>query len=592
MLTAQVYLELVKNRSERGLELERVYHNLKNPDLFLMAYGKLYANKGAMTPGTETNDSIDGMSMKRIEKIIQSLDNGTFRWKPAKRIYIPKANGKLRPLGIPSWTDKLVQETMRLILEAYYEPKFSIHSHGFRPDKGCHTALQEIVKTGKGTTWFIEGDIKGCFDNIDHEILLEIIGWNIKDAKFLKLLREMLKAGYVEDWKYRDTHSGTPQGGVISPLLSNIFLNELDKFVERELLPQYNRGDRKPENPDYRRIKKQAYTAREKGQTELAEELGKIQRTINSSVSTPEYRRLRYVRYADDFILCLIGTKAEAKEIKECIRDFLATIKLTMSEEKTLITHAASENARFLGYHLRVTWENSQRTNTRRAINGTVTLRIPRDVTDKWKQKYQEKGKVTHNPKRLADSDFDIISRYNSELLGLVNYYTMAINVSGLSGVKWIMETSLVKTLANKHRQSITWVYQKYKTKSPEGLTCLQIRIDREGKQPLIASFGGKPIHYQKFANIVEATPQIVTNRTQLVERLLAGECELCGSTTNVEVHHIRSIKELVQKYRKRGTEMTWWIKRMAEMYRKTLVICAKCHDQIHAGTYDGRKLR
>lgn len=209
MLTAQVYLELVKNRSERGLELERVYHNLKNPDLFLMAYGKLYANKGAMTPGTETNDSIDGMSMKRIEKIIQSLDNGTFRWKPAKRIYIPKANGKLRPLGIPSWTDKLVQETMRLILEAYYEPKFSIHSHGFRPDKGCHTALQEIVKTGKGTTWFIEGDIKGCFDNIDHEILLEIIGWNIKDAKFLKLLREMLKAGYVEDWKYRDTHSGT-----------------------------------------------------------------------------------------------------------------------------------------------------------------------------------------------------------------------------------------------------------------------------------------------------------------------------------------------------------------------------------------------
>lgn len=592
MLTAQVYLELVKNRSERGLELERVYHNLKNPDLFLMAYGKLYANKGAMTPGTETNDSIDGMSMKRIEKIIQSLDNGTFRWKPAKRIYIPKANGKLRPLGIPSWTDKLVQETMRLILEAYYEPKFSIHSHGFRPDKGCHTALQEIVKTGKGTTWFIEGDIKGCFDNIDHEILLEIIGWNIKDAKFLKLLREMLKAGYVEDWKYRDTHSGTPQGGVISPLLSNIFLNELDKFVERELLPQYNRGDRKPENPDYRRIKKQAYTAREKGQTELAEELDKIQRTINSSVSTPEYRRLRYVRYADDFILCLIGTKAEAKEIKECIRDFLATIKLTMSEEKTLITHAASENARFLGYHLRVTWENSQRTNTRRAINGTVTLRIPRDVTDKWKQKYQEKGKVTHNPKRLADSDFDIISRYNSELLGLVNYYTMAINVSGLSGVKWIMETSLVKTLANKHRQSITWVYQKYKTKSPEGLTCLQIRIDREGKQPLIASFGGKPIHYQKFANIVEATPQIVTNRTQLVERLLAGECELCGSTTNVEVHHIRSIKELVQKYRKRGTEMTWWIKRMAEMYRKTLVICAKCHDQIHAGTYDGRKLR
>ena len=591
MLTAQTYLELVKKRSEKGLELERVYHNLRNPDLFLMAYGKLYANKGAMTSGTDTNDAIDGMSMERIEKIIQSLDKGTFRWKPTKRIYIPKANGKLRPLGIPSWTDKLVQEAMRLILEAYYEPKFSIHSHGFRPNKGCHTALQAIVKTGKGTTWFIEGDIKGCFDNIDHEIILEIIGRNIKDAKFLKLLREMLKAGYMEDWKYQDTQSGTPQGGVISPLLSNIVLNELDKFVENEFLPQYNRGDRKAENPEYQKIKKQAYMARKKGQIELAEELGKVQRTINSKVPTPEFRRLSYVRYADDFILCLIGTKAEAQEIKERLRDFLAIIKLTMSEEKTLITHASSENARFLGYNLRVTWENSQRTNTRRAINGTVTLRIPREVIDKWKQKYQEKGKITHNPKLLADSDYDIISRYNSELLGLVNYYTMAINVSGLSGVKWVMETSLVKTLANKHRQPITWVYQKYKTKSPEGVTCLQVQIDREGKKPLIARFGGKPINYQKLANIVETTPQILTSRTQLVERLLADECELCGSTTNVEVHHIKSIKELIQKYRKRGTEMPWWIKRMAEMYRKTLVVCAKCHDQIHAGTYDGRKL-
>jgi len=216
MLTAQAYLELVKNRSERGLELERVYHNLKNPDLFLLAYGRLYANKGAMTFGTETKDSIDGMSMESIEKITQSLDNGTFRWKPAKRIYIPKANGKLRPLGIPGWTDKLVQEVIRLILESYYEPRFRESSHGFRPNRGCHTALMKIKREWTGTNWFIEGDIKGCFDHIDHDKLIDIVGRNCKDAKLLKLLREMLKVGYMEDFKYTETFSGTPQGGLIT----------------------------------------------------------------------------------------------------------------------------------------------------------------------------------------------------------------------------------------------------------------------------------------------------------------------------------------------------------------------------------------
>jgi group II intron reverse transcriptase/maturase len=274
MLTAQAYLELVRNRSERNLNLERVYHNLQNVDLFLKAYGRLYANKGATTTGVESTDTIDGMSMTKVGKIIQTLNDGTFRWLPAKRIYIPKKNGKLRPLGLPSWTDKLVQEVMRLILEAYYEPKFSRHSHGFRPNRGCHTALEEILRHSRGTTWFIEGDIKGWFDNIDHETLLEIIGRNIKEPKLLKLLREMLKAGYVENWKYQNTYSGTPQGGNISPLLANIYLNELDSYVETEILPQHNRGGIKPINPEYKKIENRVHQARRKGQTELAEELG------------------------------------------------------------------------------------------------------------------------------------------------------------------------------------------------------------------------------------------------------------------------------------------------------------------------------
>lgn len=593
MLTAQAYLELVRNRSERNLTLERVFHNLQNPDLFLKAYGKLYANKGTMTTGAEPTDSIDGMSITRIEKIIQNLNDGTFRWQPAKRIYIPKKNGKMRPLGLPSWTDKLVQEVMRLIMEAYYELRFSTHSHGFRANRGCHTALEEILRHSRGTTWFIEGDIKGCFDNIDHDILLEIIGRNIKDPKFLKLLREMLKAGDLEDWKYQNTYSGTPQGGVISPLLANIYLNELDRYVETAILPQYNKGRKKPINPEYKEIENRIHQARRKGQTELAEELGKKLRTIKSRLTTPDYRRLMYVRYADDFILCFTGTKAEAMAIKEQIRQFLATIKLTMSEEKTLITHTASEPARFLGYNLQVEWVDSQRINQQRHINGRVMLRVPEDVQTTWKQKYQGKGKPAHNAKLLADSDFDIITRYNSELTGLTNYYQMAINVSGLHEVRWIMEQSLIKTLASKHQQSCNWVYRKHRTKSPEGLVCIETRIEREGKKPLIARFGGLPIRYKRFSTSEDNRPQLpkISNRTQLEQRLLANECELCGSKEKVEVHHIKSIKALIQKHRKRGTEMPWWVKHMAEAYRKTIVVCDQCHTQIHSGSYDGRKL-
>jgi group II intron reverse transcriptase/maturase len=231
MLSAEDYLCVVQNRGQRSLPLERVYRNMRNRDLFLYAYGKIYANKGATTLGTDPTDSIQGMSLARIDKIIEQLRNGTYQWKPSRRVYIPKKNGKMRPLSVPNWSDKLVQEVIRMILEAYYEPNFKESSHGFRPRKSCHTALHQIKHQWKGTKWFIEGDIKGCFDNISHQTLLDLLGRKIHDSRFLKLIREMLNAGYLEDWIYHKNHSGTPQGGVISPLLSNIVLHELDCYV-------------------------------------------------------------------------------------------------------------------------------------------------------------------------------------------------------------------------------------------------------------------------------------------------------------------------------------------------------------------------
>ncbi len=221
MRTADTILAVIRDRGTRGLPLERVYRLLFNRNLYLRAYAKLYPNKGAMTKGS-TSDTIDGMSLAKIDTLITTLRAERYRWTPVRRVHISKKNGKTRPLGIPAWSDKLVQEVLRSILDAYYEPQFSDQSHGFRPHRGCHTALQHIEHTWKGTRWFIEGDIAQYFDTINHDVLLTILGERIHDGRLLKLIGNLLAAGYMEDWKWNKTLSGAPQGGVLSPLLSNV----------------------------------------------------------------------------------------------------------------------------------------------------------------------------------------------------------------------------------------------------------------------------------------------------------------------------------------------------------------------------------
>jgi len=329
MLLAEDYLCVIQSRGQRGFPLERVYRNMRNRDLFLMAYGKIYANKGATTLGTDSTDTIQGMSLARIDKIIDRLRSGTYQWKPSRRTYIAKKNGKMRPLSVPNWSDKLMQEVIRMILEAYYEPQFRNNSHGFRPRRSCHTALQQIKHQWQGTKWFIEGDIKGCFDNISHQKLLELLSRKIHDTRFLKLIRGMLKAGYLENWVYHKNFSGTPQGGIASPLLSNIILHELDCFVEDTLIPQYTKSKRRKPNRVYKSLIRQKRKARQAGNVELYKRLTKDQRIIPTvDTQDPKYRRLRYVRYADDFLLGFVGSKLEAEKIKEQIGNFLQIMDL------------------------------------------------------------------------------------------------------------------------------------------------------------------------------------------------------------------------------------------------------------------------
>jgi group II intron reverse transcriptase/maturase len=324
MREATAILEIIRKRGEKGLPLERVYRLLYNRDLFLLAYGKIYRNKGATTPGS-TPETVDEMSISKIDAIIEALRFERYHWTPTRRIYIEKKRStKKRPLSMPTWSDKLLQEVLRLILESYFEPSFSEHSHGFRPNRGCHTARREIDQTWLGSVWFIEGDIADCFGSLDHTILLNILAEHIHDERFLRLIKGLLQAGYLEEWRYNATLSGAPQGGIISPILSNIYLDKFDKYIEQVLMPTYTKGDKRKDNIPYHRLISLVYVWRKKGKRKEANALRKqAQRLPAFDPTDPDYRRLKYVRYADDWCIGYIGTKAEAIEIKNQIRDYL-----------------------------------------------------------------------------------------------------------------------------------------------------------------------------------------------------------------------------------------------------------------------------
>ena len=459
MLDTHAYLTLVRRRGEAGLELSRVYRNMQRKDLFLLAYSNLYANKGAMTPGIEPKDTIDGMSLERIDEIIDRLAHGTYTWTPVRRTYIEKKNSsKMRPLGIPGWNDKMVQEVMKLILESYYEPQFRDCSHGFRPEKGCHTALRDVYYVWRGTKWFIELDIKGCFDNISHRVLLEILKRKIKDDRFLKLLKGMLEAGYMDNWVYYKTYSGTPQGGIVSPLLANVVLNELDVFIEDTLIPEYTKGTRRKSNLEYIQWSQKALRAKKRGDVKMYKECLKKQRELPSYMDDPTYTRLRYVRYADDSLMGWIGTKSEAEIIKERTGNFLLEkLSLEMSEQKTLITNAREGKASFLNYDICVSWNNSAQANIkggkRRSVNGQIRFEVPNDVVRNWNSKIQTGKTTKHRTELMNNSDYDIVMTYEQQIRGLINYYTLAHDVvKKMKKIRHAYEQSLVKTLQQNTR--------------------------------------------------------------------------------------------------------------------------------------------
>jgi group II intron reverse transcriptase/maturase len=605
MQSAEVVLSMLSQKSAQNSEyvFDRLYRNLFNPDFYLRAYSNIYAREGNMTQGVD-GETIDGFNTAKVEKLIESLRNETYNPKPVRRTYIPKKNGTFRPLGIPSFSDKLVQEVVRLLLQAIYEPTFKDTSHGFRPGKSCHTALAQVKTTCKGTNWVIEGDIQGFFDNIDHVKLLKLLSRKIADGRFLNLIEKFLKAGYMEFRQVHNSLTGTPQGGIVSPILANIYLHELDVFMEQTCNRLTARQVTRKRNKSYQELNLARFYARKNGDYEQAETLLKQMRTMRTQDPfDSHYIRVKYVRYADDFIVLIIGSKGLAEQIREEIRAFLETeLHLLLSPEKTVITHLKDQRVRFLGYDIAKTKEDTQLTeNTRgvkmRAANETIQLLVPGDVIQEKLKPFVRNGKAFHHNARINLPLLDLVTQYNAEIRGLYQYYCLATDVSTKIGrFRYYHYYSLLKTVAHKEKCSIAQVLSKYgmhvKLKQKTGTRKIfgVTYQTKEGMKTLTyfnesIKKKDKPLEGTLAQGIIEATP---SERRQIIDRLNANECELCGYQSSdgnrFEVHHVRKLKDIKQKYSKRGDHVPNWVLRMCALRRKTLVVCKPCHDSIHSG--------
>lgn len=575
---------------------ERLYRYLFSEEMFAVAYQRIYAKQGNMTPGTD-GKTIDEMSLERIERLIVSLKDESYQPHPARRVYIPKKNGKKRPLGIPSFEDKLVQEVVRLLLEAIYEGHFEGTSHGFRPHRSCHTALGMIQKSFAGAKWFIEGDIKGFFDNIDHNVLISILRERISDERFLRLIRKFLNAGYVEDWKYNKTYSGTPQGGIISPILANIYLDKFDKYI-KEYAAKFRKGDRRSINPEYWRLNNKKNRLKQKLQKTSDEQMRKsylyeIAQLSKQMLSTPhkdamdaDFRRLQYVRYADDFLISVIGSKSECETIKADITQFMREqLKLELSDEKTLITHA-QDKAKFLGYEIFIRKSDAVKRNRdgvlKRDFNGAVVLTLNSAVIQKKLTEYNAlevrnidgKDIWWSKPRRYMTpmKPEDILAQYNAEIRGLYNYYSLAANVSKeCASFAFIMKMSMFKTLGWKLNTSARKVRQKYQ-KDKDFVIPYN---DAKGKQKYRVFYneGFKKRNVQFDVDYDKLPQTMYVPYPSLVERLKDGRCELCGKDGKVVMHHVRTLTKL-----KGNNE---WEKLMLQRHRKTLVVCEDCNSMI-----------
>ncbi len=550
-----------------------IYKLMFKPKLFELACQKLKSKPGNMTPGIVPT-TLDGFSIEIINEIIGKLKDESFKFSPGRRVMIPKASGGERPLTVAPPRDKIVQEVMRMILESVFEPNFSPNSHGFRPNRGCHTALKQVFTQFGVASWYIEGDISKCFDSFDHKVLLRILRTRVKDERFINLIIKALNAGYFEFGEYKHSMIGTPQGSIISPLLCNIYLNEFDKFIDT-IGTEFSVGTKAKGNPlwiSYSNKKRRAKTLKDKL---LWHKL--LLKTPSKDPMDPNFKKLIYVRYADDWILGVRGSYEDCNNILRRAKEFLLDeLHLELSENKTLITNANKDKALFLGTEIfRTRHQNLTRIKgiTKR-VGKEVRLEIP--IERVLKKLKEAKFHVNGIPKPrflwLHNSKDQIIALYNSVYRGIINYYSFAFNLGDTSGyIHMILRASCAKLLAAKFSMSSQKkVYEKF-GKDLKGNDNIAFAKAVYKINPWDFKTGGK-----KNDTIANGNLNTLYAESISIASLEGLVCSICESDYRVEMHHVRMLKDLNPKMNKVDSLM-------ARRRRKQIPLCRKCHMEHHA---------
>lgn len=579
-----------------------LYRLLYNEDLYILAYERIKSAPGNMTTGTD-GMTMDGFSLETIRAIIRDLHTEQFHFKPVRTTFIPKANGKMRKLGIPSTRDKVVQEALRVILEAIYDSPYGAYfrptSHGFRPHRSCHTALQEIRGKWAAVNWFIEGDVEACFDSVDHHVLVSLLRKKIADERFLNLIWKLLRAGYLAMGEARkDSLAGTPQGSLVSPIMANVYLHELDAKVE-EIRQRLEQGTKKHRNPLHRRLSaRKQYLARH-GQTQT-KEFRDLVRQIRSipavEVNDATFIRIKYLRYADDWLIAISGPHSLAEQIKEEVKTFLSDhLHLTLSEAKTHVTNARTEQAHFLGTDLCIgrggvprvvkTTSGTGTVFNRRSTNWETVFRapIPRLIKQLYGRGFcTALGEPTTKKGWIYLDADQVVALYSGINRGLQNYYRFADNFHALARIQHLLRFSLARTLAAKFKCSVKQVFRRFGgdiiilVKAPEG------KRDRR-----VAFYLNSDWATRRNAFVTnEATIDLVRTAIRMCTRSKLGKpCCICGSPNEVEMHHVRHLRKMGDK------KATGFKAVMNALNRKQIPVCTTCHQRIHRGDYDGMRL-
>lgn len=567
----------LRSKSNPDMLIDRdLYKLVCDVNLLRVAYDRLKSKPGQMTPGVNP-ETLDGMSSEVLLDIARKLRSEKFDFHPGRRVQIPKKSGGTRPLTVAPSRDKLVQEAMRMVLEAVYEPLFSGHSHGFRPLKSCHTALKEVKEQFQPSVWVIEGDISKCFDSIDHHKLMELIEDKISDRKFTRLIWKSLRAGYFEFHKYHNNIAGTPQGSSISPILANIFMTQLDNFVE-ELEANFNRGSKSRASTFANVMHSRIYRAKKKGDMVLVRKLSiESRKQPWANFADPSFKKISYVRYADDWVLGIKGSYEEAKEFLSKIDEKLASMGLSLSKAKTKVTNLNTSSITFLGTRIFRAREVSfsRKSDTSILARNSRKLRLvaplKRILSKLHDTDFMKEEKSSPKFVWLSLEHRQIIHLYNSVLRGYLNYYKFTHNYGRLvSSLTWILKSSCAKLLAAKYSLgSESKVLDKY---GPQ----LSVPKGVKGKN------GEKSVSFINPS--YKLTLKFLTNNSPIIKSLYGSksiasldglECSVCGLDYRVEMHHVRHLKDL-------NPELSLVDKLMASRRRKQIALCRECHMKTH----------